>query len=71
MCPGVDDWVPQDYKEMPILFVTNEGKPNSALVSWEYGNKPGVCHGLGLIAIADIPSGNEVLPQSVTACLFN
>jgi hypothetical protein len=61
MCPGVADWVPADYKQMPILFMANEGNPNSALVSWEYADEPGKCHALGIIAIAEIKSGDEVL----------
>jgi hypothetical protein len=69
MCPGVAEWVPEDYTQMPILFMANEGNPNSALVSWEYDNEPGTCHALGIIAIADIPSGEEVLLQSVAACV--
>jgi hypothetical protein len=56
---GIGDYAPKDYAQMPVIFMANEGKPNVAIVAWEYVNDSEP-HAFSLMALCDIKAGEEV-----------
>jgi hypothetical protein len=59
--PAIGNYAPKDYAEMDVIFMANEGSPNTAIVAWEYANKPGECHAFGLEALVSMKPGDEVI----------
>ena len=44
---------------MPVIFMANEGSPNTGIVAWEHMDRTEP-HAFGLMALCPIKAGEEV-----------
>jgi hypothetical protein len=57
---GIDKYAPKDFHNMPIIYMANDGRPNTMIVALEYVDQPGSPHALALETLCTIREGKEV-----------